>query len=135
MQGKVVVITGATSGIGQVAAKKLAAMGARIVQVARDKTRGEAALERLRQVAPGTAHSIHYADLSSLAQMKQVAAATSPDKGAATIVSLASSPEVAKVSGGYFFKCRPATPTRDAQDDNAAQRLWMESAKLAGWDV
>jgi len=31
MKGKVVVITGATSGIGQVAAEKLAALGARIV--------------------------------------------------------------------------------------------------------
>jgi retinol dehydrogenase 12 len=59
--------------------------------------------------------------------------AISPQKGSETIVYLASSPEVAKASGGYYYKCRPATPTREAQDDNAAQRLWMESAKLAGW--
>ena len=52
MQGKTVVITGATSGIGQVAAEKLAAMGARMVLVARDKLRGEATLSKLRQVAP-----------------------------------------------------------------------------------
>ena len=38
MQGKVVVITGATSGIGEVAARRLAGMGARIVLIARDKT-------------------------------------------------------------------------------------------------
>ena len=31
MKGKVVVITGATSGIGEIAAQRLAAMGARIV--------------------------------------------------------------------------------------------------------
>jgi NAD(P)-dependent dehydrogenase (short-subunit alcohol dehydrogenase family) len=31
MKGKVIVITGATSGIGEVAARKLARMGARIV--------------------------------------------------------------------------------------------------------
>ena len=278
MQGKVVVITGATSGIGQVAAEKLAGMGARIVQVARDKTRGEAALERLRQMAPGVKHSIHYADMSRLTQMKQVAdaiaeaepridvlinnagamfssrqvtgdrlemtfalnhmayfvlthrlrdrlaasaparvvntssdahrraqldfsdlqsaqgyagfsvygrsklcnilftrelarrlagtgvtanclhpgfvatrfgnqsggalalgirlakiLALSPQKGAETIVYLASSPEVANATGGYYYKCRLTTPTREAQDDNSAQRLWMESAKLAGW--
>ena len=71
MQGRVVVITGATSGIGQVAAEKLARMGARIVQVARDRIRGEAALARL---APGLRHQIHYADLSRLAEMKRVAA-------------------------------------------------------------
>jgi NADP-dependent 3-hydroxy acid dehydrogenase YdfG len=38
MRGKTVVITGGTSGVGEVAAEKLAQMGARIVLVARDKT-------------------------------------------------------------------------------------------------
>jgi len=52
MTGKVVVITGATSGIGQVAAENLAGMGARIVQVARDRARGgEARQERRLAVA------------------------------------------------------------------------------------
>ena len=74
MKGKVVVITGATSGIGQVAAEKLAAMGARIVQVARDRERGQAAMVRLNQVAPGISHAIYYADLSRLREMKRVAA-------------------------------------------------------------
>jgi retinol dehydrogenase 12 len=55
-----------------------------------------------------------------------------PEKGAETIVYLASSPEVAKMSGEYFYKCRPATPTAAARDDAAATRLWKESAKLAG---
>ncbi len=52
MQGKVVVITGATSGIGQVAAENLASLGARIVQVARDRDRGAAARKRLHECAP-----------------------------------------------------------------------------------
>lgn len=280
MKGKVVVITGATSGIGQVAAESLAGMGARIVQVARDKSRGEAALARLRQRAPGVAHTIHYADLSRLAQMKQVAAqiaaaepridvlinnagalftsrqvtedgleltfalnhmsyfvlthglrerlvassparvvntssdahkgarldfsdlqsargysgfkvygrsklcnilftrelarrlagtgvtanclhpgfvatrfgdqsggalsfavraakifAISPEKGAETINYLASSPDVANISGKYFYKCRATSPTQEAQDDDAAKRLWLEMANLAGLDA
>jgi NAD(P)-dependent dehydrogenase (short-subunit alcohol dehydrogenase family) len=73
MVAKVVVITGATSGIGQVAAERLAKRGARIIQVARDRRRGEAALKRLRECAPGAAHVVHYADLSELSQMKRVA--------------------------------------------------------------
>ena len=40
MRGKIVVITGATSGIGVIAAERLAGMGARIVLVARDRSRG-----------------------------------------------------------------------------------------------
>ena len=277
MRGKVVVITGATSGIGQVAAERLAGMGARLVLVARDKARGEAALARLRQLGPGVAHSIHYAELSRVAEMKRVAAkiaaaepridvlinnagalfgsrqvtedgleltfatnhvayfvlthglrpslaaaaptarvvntasdahkgnkldfsdlqsakdysgfkvygrsklcnilytrelarrwagtgvtantlhpgfvatrfgdqsggmmsfavrvaknfAISPERGAETIVYLASSDEVASVSGKYFYKCREATPTKEAQDDTATQRLWAETEKLA----
>ena len=277
MRGKVVVITGATSGIGQVAAERLAEMGARIVQVARDRGRGEAALARLRARAPGAAHRVHYAELSLMAETKRVAAeiaaaeprvdvlinnagalfsrrlvtaegleltfatnhmayfllthglgerlragaparvvntasnshrrgrldfddlqsargyralavyglsklcnilytrelarrwagtgvtvntlhpgfvatrfgdrsggalawairvsklfAISTEKGAETLVYLASSPEVATISGGYFYECRLARPTREAQDDEAAARLWSETAKLAG---
>src|SRR6266849_859552 len=277
MRGKTVVITGATSGIGQVAAEQLAAMGARLVLVARDKARGEAALARLRNLKPGVDHSIHYADLSRLAEMKRVAAeiaagesridvlinnagalfnsrrvtedglertfalnhmayfvlthglrerlaasaparvinvasdahkgatldfrdlqsaagyrgftvygrsklcnilytrelahrlagtrvtanclhpgfvatrfadesggvfshvirmaklfAISPEKGADTIVHLASAPEVAGLSGGYFYKRRPVTPSNEARDAAAARRLWLESARLAG---
>jgi len=74
MKGKTVVITGATSGIGEVAALTLAKMGARIVFVARDKSRADATLARLRSSAPGIAHSMHLADLSRLAEMKRVAA-------------------------------------------------------------
>jgi retinol dehydrogenase 12 len=58
--------------------------------------------------------------------------AISPKKGAQTIVYLASSADVAGVSGEYFHQCRPATPTNGARDDAAAKRLWIESAKLAG---
>jgi NAD(P)-dependent dehydrogenase (short-subunit alcohol dehydrogenase family) len=277
MQGKVVVITGATSGIGEVAAQRLADMGARIVLVARDKTRGEAALTQLRSDDKSLSHSIHYGDLSRLSEMKRLAVeiaaaepridvlinnagamfasrqvtednlertfavnhmayfvltlglrerllassparivntasdahkgraldfedlqsskgysafnvygrsklcnilftrelsrrwggkgitvnclhpgfvatrfgdgsggflsqavrlaktfAISPEKGAQTIVYLASSPDVASVSGEYFYQCSPATPTTEARDDAAANRLWIESAKLAG---
>jgi NAD(P)-dependent dehydrogenase (short-subunit alcohol dehydrogenase family) len=58
--------------------------------------------------------------------------AISPEKGAETIIYLASSDEVAKTSGSYFYKCRATTPTQEAQDDDAAKRLWAETAKLAG---
>jgi NAD(P)-dependent dehydrogenase (short-subunit alcohol dehydrogenase family) len=279
MKGKVVVITGATSGIGEVAAQRLAGMGARIVLVARDAARGQKTLTRLPSIGSGSPHSIYYGDLSRISDSKRVAAeiaaaepridvlinnagalfstrrltsdnleetfatnhmayfvltlglkanllaaaparvvstasdahkgytldfddlqavkgysairaygrsklcnilftrelarrwsgtgvtanclhpgfvatrfgdrsggflsgivriaknfAISPEKGAETIVYLASSPDVSAISGDYFYKCRPATPTAGGRDDTAANRLWNESAKLAGID-
>jgi NAD(P)-dependent dehydrogenase (short-subunit alcohol dehydrogenase family) len=74
MEGKTCVITGVTSGIGRAAAEALAAMGARIVMIARNRERGEAVLEKLRDRFPLAGHSIHYADLLRLAEVKRVAA-------------------------------------------------------------
>src|SRR5215510_8373002 len=73
MRGKTVVITGATSGIGEIAAARLAQMGARLVLVARDHTRGEATLNRIDAVAPGLNHVLHVADLSRPAEVRGLA--------------------------------------------------------------
>jgi NAD(P)-dependent dehydrogenase (short-subunit alcohol dehydrogenase family) len=279
LQGRVVVLTGGTSGIGEAAALKLAEMGARMVLVARDPQRAEATLRRLQKKSSGTAHSVHFADLSRIGETKRVAreiaaaepridvlvnnagvmsalrqvtaegweltfatnhlayfvltqglldrlvasapariintasevhrgaqldfddlqsengysgygaygksklanvlftrelarrlsgsgvtanclhpgvvasrfaqprngeggdpsAASflsshgiSPEEGAETIVYLASSPEVAQVTGQYFNKSRAATPSKEAQDDATAEKLWRESERLAG---
>jgi retinol dehydrogenase 12 len=74
VKGNTVVITGGTSGIGEVAAEALAKIGARIILVARSKSRAEATLARLRRSGPGAAHSVYFADLTRLAEMKRVAA-------------------------------------------------------------
>lgn len=252
-------------------------MGARIVQIARDTTRGEAALTRLRTIAPGAAHAVHYGDLSLITEVKRLAAvvaaaepkidvlmnnagaifadrrvtadglertfalnhmsyfvftaglrerlvatpgarivntasdahrrghidfgdlqsekryrpfyvygttklcnivftrelarklegtgvtanalhpgfvatrfgdqaggiyawgvrvaklfAITPEQGAETMVYLASSPDVARTSGAFFDKSRPSLPTREAQSDEVARRLWGESERIAG---
>ncbi len=278
MHGKVVVITGATSGIGEVAARRLADRGARLVLVARDTARGEAALARLRGSEMGMGHSIRYGDLSRISEMKRLAAEISaaepridvlinnagamfgsrqvtednlertfainhmayfvlthglrdrllaaaparvvntasgahlgrtidfddlqlekhfttmtaygrsklcnilftrelarrlagtgvtanclhpgfvatglgqrgsgmfalmvrfamlfagrPEKGAETIVHLASAPELTSVTGGYFIGARQVEPSRAAQDDATARRLWEVSARIAGF--
>jgi NAD(P)-dependent dehydrogenase (short-subunit alcohol dehydrogenase family) len=277
MQGKTIVITGATSGIGQIAASRLALMGARIVFVARDRKRGEATLAQLRGAGPGLAHRALYADLTRLSEIRRVAEeiagsesridvlmnnagaifdrryetedelertfalnhmsyfvvtrillerlratpgarivstasdahrratvdfgdlqmvrgygslkaycksklynvlftrelarqlqgtgvianclhpgfvatrfadegkgmtaaafrllknlALTPEEGARTMIFLASSSDAATVTGQYFHKCAPGTPTLAAQDDEAARRLWAESSRIAG---
>jgi len=278
MQGKTVVVTGATSGIGEVAALELARKGARIVFVARNPLRRDATLARLMVANDKAEHAAYLADLSRLSEMKRVAGEiaaaepkidvlinnagaifarreTTPDglemtfatnhlayfvvtnlllerlkaapgarvvstssaahksgklnfddlqseksfsgfaaygtsklcnilftrelarrlsgtgvtatclhpsfvatrfgdnneglwafgvaiakrfgaisveEGAKTIVYLASSPEVAGQSGGYYYKCAPETPSAAAQNDADAKRLWDVSAKIAG---
>ncbi len=74
MEGKTVIITGATSGIGEVAAIRLAEKGARIVFTARDRKRADDTLAKLRQASPGVGHGVHMAELSTLAEMKRVGA-------------------------------------------------------------
>jgi NAD(P)-dependent dehydrogenase (short-subunit alcohol dehydrogenase family) len=75
VKDKVIAITGATSGIGEVAAIALAKQGARIVFTARDRERAEATLKKLEQANPAAQHSYHLADLSLLADMQRVGAA------------------------------------------------------------
>ena len=278
MQGKTVVVTGATSGIGEVAAVELARQGARIVFIARNPLRRDTTLTRLSVANDKAKHAAYLADLSKLSEMKRVAgeiaaaepridvlinnagtlfaarettpdgleltfatnhmayfvvtnllldrlkatpgarivstssdahktgklnfddlqaeksfsgfraygtsklcnilftrelarrlagtgvtanclhpgfvatgfaanndgmtgfvfgvlkkmAAITPEDGAKTILYLASSPDVAGQSGGYYYKCAPITPTAAAQNDADAKRLWEVSAKIAG---
>jgi NAD(P)-dependent dehydrogenase (short-subunit alcohol dehydrogenase family) len=277
MRGKVVVMSGATSGIGEVAAVRLAALGARLVLIARDRRRGAATLARLRAVGPDVGHVVRYADLSVMGETRRVAAeiaaaepridvlvnnagaifatramtseslertfalnhmsyfvltaglldrlvaaaparivntasnahrqghlefddlqstrrysafavygtsklcnilftrelarrlagrdvtansftpgfvatrfgdqagglyavgvrfaklfATTAEKGADTLVYLATSPEVANISGRFFQNRRPGTLSAEAHDDAVAQRLWRESERIAG---
>jgi NAD(P)-dependent dehydrogenase (short-subunit alcohol dehydrogenase family) len=276
LRGKTIVVTGATSGIGEVAAIRLAEQGARIVFTARDEMRGEATMEMLRRANGAAEHVMHLADLSLVAEQKRVAGAIaaepkidvlinnagalfnkrietgeglektfalnhmsyftitnllldrlkttpgarivsvasgahrgakldfddlqsqhnyrgfavysksklcnilfnralakrlagtgmtanclhpgfvatrfadqsggwvqrlvklakplgaiSPEEGAQTINYLASSPDVALVSGEYFYQCRVTTPTAEAQNDADAERLWQESVRIA----
>jgi NAD(P)-dependent dehydrogenase (short-subunit alcohol dehydrogenase family) len=74
MDGKTVAITGATSGIGEVAAIRLAQMGAHIVFTARDRGRAEVTMAKLRAANPAADHAAILADLSRLSEMKRVGA-------------------------------------------------------------
>lgn len=56
-----------------------------------------------------------------------------PEKGAQTSIYLASSPEVAGVSGKYFDKCKPVRSTPVSYDVQTARQLWEASEKLTGF--
>src|SRR6185312_6574531 len=79
MHGKICVITGANTGIGKAAAAALAALGAEIVMVCRDRVRGERALEEVAAAAvsggQGGSAELSIADLSSQSDVRSIAAA------------------------------------------------------------
>jgi len=56
----------------------------------------------------------------------------SPEKGAETVVYLATSPEVEGISGKYFVDTKAKYSSRASQDPEAARRLWQISEELTG---
>ncbi|MFO0675597.1 MAG: SDR family oxidoreductase [Polyangiaceae bacterium] len=74
MIGKIVLVTGATFGIGKETARGLAAKGARVVLVGRDAKKAQAVAEELRATTGNAAVEFLLADLSSQAEVKRLAA-------------------------------------------------------------
>jgi NAD(P)-dependent dehydrogenase (short-subunit alcohol dehydrogenase family) len=73
MEGKIVLITGGTSGIGKAAATALAAMGAEVVVTGRNRGRGEAALAEIRRASGSEKVSLMLADLAVQAEVRKLA--------------------------------------------------------------
>lgn len=69
LSGKLAVITGANSGLGYGLARRLSASGADVVMAIRNRAKGEAAIEEIRQTIPDAKLSIKALDLSSLASV------------------------------------------------------------------
>lgn len=74
MRGKIVIVTGANSGIGKATAAALADKGASVVLACRNKERGEAAANELACV-PGRDLTLMRLDLSDLESVRAFAAA------------------------------------------------------------
>jgi NAD(P)-dependent dehydrogenase (short-subunit alcohol dehydrogenase family) len=56
--------------------------------------------------------------------------AINTQKGARTIIHLASADEAGDISGKYWHKCKVVRPSRRAQDAEAAARLWTLSEEM-----
>ncbi len=73
MQGKRVLITGATNGIGKIAALELAKMGAEVTIVGRNETKTIMVLRDLKTLSGNANIDMLLADLSSFAEIKRLA--------------------------------------------------------------
>ncbi|HEX2935356.1 MAG TPA: SDR family NAD(P)-dependent oxidoreductase, partial [Bacteroidales bacterium] len=74
MQNKICLITGATSGIGEVAARELAKMGAHVVILARNRDKALKSQQEIKTYCGHDKVDIIIADLSEQAQIKNAAA-------------------------------------------------------------
>ncbi|MBL8634709.1 MAG: SDR family NAD(P)-dependent oxidoreductase [Myxococcales bacterium] len=70
--------------------------------------------------------------MSSLIRVTAKLFARTPEKGAETLIWLATSSDAAKLSGEYCFDCKPHKSTKLAQDMTVAEGLWSLSEKLCG---
>lgn len=73
LEGKIMIITGANSGIGKAAAIQLASMGATIVMACRSAERGAIALEEVKRLSNSTKVDLMLIDLSSQKSIREFA--------------------------------------------------------------
>jgi NAD(P)-dependent dehydrogenase (short-subunit alcohol dehydrogenase family) len=73
LRGRVVVITGATSGIGRATAVALARMGATLALVARDRARADATVAEIAAATGNRDVAVFLADLGAQADIRRVA--------------------------------------------------------------
>ncbi len=73
-KGKIVVVTGANSGIGYPTALELARAGARVIIAGRSEAKGLAAVSRIKAEIPAASVSFELLDLASLASVASCAA-------------------------------------------------------------
>jgi NAD(P)-dependent dehydrogenase (short-subunit alcohol dehydrogenase family) len=79
MDGKTVLITGSTDGVGRYVAMKLAAAGARVLIHGRDTMRAQTLADEIKR-AGGTEPMFYQADLSSLSEVGEFAEAVLADQ-------------------------------------------------------
>ena len=73
MQNRICMVTGATSGMGKATAVALAQMGATVILVARNQSKGEAVRDEIRTQSGNMHVEVMLADLSSQQSIRELA--------------------------------------------------------------
>jgi NAD(P)-dependent dehydrogenase (short-subunit alcohol dehydrogenase family) len=73
MEGKVVLVTGSTDGLGRALARELVARGATVLAHGRDEAKGEETLREIREATRSERLSFELADLAALSEVRALA--------------------------------------------------------------
>lgn len=92
LEGRRCVVTGASGGIGEAIASILAAKGAELVLIARDRSRLEAARTRLCAAVPGTRVELFPTDLSLQAEVRNTASLVGAERVDVLVLNAATIP-------------------------------------------
>ena len=79
LKGKVVAVTGCTTGTGYVCARECARKGAHVIMLNRASSRATAAEAKLREEVPGATATVVECDLSSFESVKKAASRLATD--------------------------------------------------------
>lgn len=79
LNGKVIIVTGSTSGIGKEAARVIAGKNAKLIMAVRDMEKGKAAAEEIRKAFSGADVEVRKLDLASIESIKSFAESFSSD--------------------------------------------------------
>lgn len=74
LAGRVALVTGASSGLGEATAAGLARLGAAVHLLVRNADRGEQARSRIRELVPGAELTVEVCDVGELAQVRRFCA-------------------------------------------------------------
>jgi len=74
-KGRVIIVTGATSGIGKETALVLAGKGASVIVAARNMQKGKKVVDEIQAASPESDVSVRELDLTSLASVKEFSSA------------------------------------------------------------
>lgn len=144
MNGRVCIITGASSGIGLETARSLAGFGARLGLVCRSEDRGNETVHRIRQETGNPQVVLHLADLRSQAQVRR-AAGEILDRYEHVHVLLNNAGLIAPhrsvtedgvetvvegVSGRFFSNCRARKLPGKARNREKEQELWRRTEAM-----
>ncbi|MFC8536640.1 SDR family NAD(P)-dependent oxidoreductase [Streptomyces sp. NPDC057249] len=86
VEGKTVLVTGGTGGIGKETARQLAALGASVILVGRDKYHADAAVADLRRTSGNDDVTAITADMSRLGDVRRLAQETSGRTGGVNVL-------------------------------------------------